>query len=157
MNSAHLHLMLTHAPVFGTIFGLALLLLGVVRKSEDIKRLSLLVFIITGILALPTYLTGEPAEKQLKALFPTTPLETAEQHEEIAILALVAVMFVGVLALAGSIIFQKGKTLPGWFTNLVLVLAIISTATLAWTANLGGKVRHTEIRYETPSSAPAGH
>jgi len=157
MNSAHLHLMLTHVPVFGTLFGLALLLLGMARKSEDVKRLSLLVFMITGILALPTYLTGAPAENQLRNLFPTTPLETAEQHEEVAILALVAVLFVGMLALAGSVIFQKGKLLPGWFTKLVLVLAIISTAALAWTANLGGKVRHTEIRHQEPAAAPSGH
>jgi DNA processing protein len=39
MNAAHFHLLLTHAPVFGTLFALFLLLFGVMRKNEDLKRI----------------------------------------------------------------------------------------------------------------------
>ncbi len=157
MNSAHLHLLLTHAPIFGTLAGLFLLLFGAARKSEQVKRLGLLFFIMTAAVTLPTYLTGAPSAQQLKSAFPTMPLEIAEQHEEVAILALVAVLFLGVLALAGSFLFQKAKNIPGWFTATVVALAIVSMVSLAWTATLGGKVRHTEIRNEAPPPPQEGH
>ena len=44
MNWAHVHLMLSHLPVVGTIFGVLLLLLALLRKSEELKRVSLGVF-----------------------------------------------------------------------------------------------------------------
>lgn len=157
MNAAHLHLFLTHAPIFGVLFGILLLLLGWLRKSEELKRLSLWFFVLAAVLVIPTYLTGAPANKYLKNLMPTTPMETADQHEEIAMIALVAVLFVGLLALTGAFMFNKGKNIPNWFSGLIIALALISTASLAWTSNLGGKIRHTEIRNETPASAPAGH
>jgi hypothetical protein len=157
MNAAHFHLFLTHVPVFGTLFGIFLLLFGGLRKNEELKRLGLWVLIVTGLLVLPTYLTGSPANRYVKDLMPTMPMETADQHEEIAILALVAVLFVGILSVAGVVIFQKGKIIPGWFISLMLAIALISTAALTWTANLGGKVRHTEIRAQDPLAPTSAH
>ncbi len=157
MNAAHLHLFFTHAPFAGVVFGILLLLLGLFRKSEELKRVSLWLFILSALLVLPTYLTGAPANNYMRKLMPTMPMETADQHEEIAILALVAVLFVGLLALAGSVMFTKEKNIPRWFVGVLLTVAIISTAALAWTANLGGKVRHTEIRSPSPAEAPGGH
>src|SRR5690242_3661771 len=119
MNAAHFHLFLTHAPVFGTLFGLFLLLFGALRKNDDLKRLAFWVLIITGLLVIPTYLTGTPARLHVKNLMPTMPMEKADQHEEIAMLSLVAVLFVGVLALAGVFIFQKSKAVPCWFVSLL--------------------------------------
>jgi len=63
MNWAHIHLSLNHLPVVGIIFGVLLLLLALLRKSEELKRVSLGVFVLTALIALPVYFTGEPAEK----------------------------------------------------------------------------------------------
>ena len=60
MNWAHIHLSLNHLPVVGTFFGVLLLLLALLRKSEELKRGSLGVFALTALLALPIYFTGEP-------------------------------------------------------------------------------------------------
>jgi asparagine N-glycosylation enzyme membrane subunit Stt3 len=60
MNWAHIHLSLNHLPVVGTFFGVLLLLLALLRKSEELKRVSLGVFVLTALLALPVYFTGEP-------------------------------------------------------------------------------------------------
>lgn len=40
MNWAHVHLSLNHLPVVGTFFGVLLLLLALLRKSEELKRVS---------------------------------------------------------------------------------------------------------------------
>ena len=61
MNVAHLHLMLNHIPVVGMGFGLALVGLALLRKSEELKRISLGFLIVIALLAIPAYLTGEQA------------------------------------------------------------------------------------------------
>ena len=44
MNFAHLHLLLNHFPIIGTIVGLGLFLLSLVGKNEDLRRSSLIIF-----------------------------------------------------------------------------------------------------------------
>lgn len=62
MNPAHLHLMLNHIPVLGTAFCMVLVGSALIQKSEELKRVSLGAFVIVALLAIPAYLTGEPAE-----------------------------------------------------------------------------------------------
>jgi di/tricarboxylate transporter len=157
MNPAHLHILLTHAPFFATLFGIFLLLFGLVRKSEELKRIGLWVFALAAIITIPTYLTGTPANEFMKKLMPTMPLQHADQHEEIALIAMVAVIFLGVLALVGAVIFKKSQGLPNWFAGVLLAIALLSSSALAWAGNLGGKIRHTEIRQETPGALPQSH
>ena len=52
-------------------------------------------------------------------------------------------------------LFRKQNTLPGWFLSLTLVLALLASALMGWTAHLGGRIRHPEIR-ETPAE-PTPH
>jgi hypothetical protein len=146
MNSAHLHLITTHVPVFGTLLGFGLLLLGLLKKSEELKRTSLLVFVLSAVLTVPTYLSGSPAAEQMKTVMPGMSMEPGEQHAEIAILALAGSLILGVASLAGLIMFRRGRNLSGGFLMLSVVLGLVVCALMAWTANLGGKVRHTEIR-----------
>jgi uncharacterized membrane protein len=52
----------------------------------------------------------------------------------------------GVVALAGLILFRHAEKLPGWIVAATLVLSIATSGLMGWTANLGGQIRHTEIR-----------
>jgi hypothetical protein len=60
--------MLNHIPVLGIAFGLALVSLALLRKSEELKRISLGFLIVIALLASPAYLTGEPAEELVENL-----------------------------------------------------------------------------------------
>lgn len=51
----------------------------------------------------------------------------------------------GVAALAGIVTFYR-RSPPGWFRGLILLLAVASSALMAWTGHLGGQVMHAEIR-----------
>jgi hypothetical protein len=51
------------------------------------------------------------------------------------------------------IVYRRDRPIPGWFTGLVLVLALLTTAAMTWTANLGGKIRHLEIQSESSNEA----
>ena len=145
MNWAHVHLMLSHLPVVGTIFGVLLLLLALLRKSEELKRVSLGVFVLTALLALPVYFTGEPAEKVVEHL-PSVTESLIEEHEDAALFALLMAGSAGVVALAGLILFRRAERLPGWVVGAALVLSLSTSGLMGWTANRGGRIRHTEIR-----------
>ena len=152
MNWAHVHLMLTHLPVIGTIFGVLLLLLALLKKSEELKRVSLGIFVLTALLALPVYFTGEPAEKVVEHL-PGVAEPMIERHEDAALFALLTAGGAGVVALAGLILFRRAEKLPGWIVAATLVLSLATSGLMGWMANLGGQIRHTEIRtgFMTPA------
>ena len=145
MNAAHLHLILNHLPVLGTAFGLALLVFAQWKKSDEVKRVALGVLVLVTLLAVPAYLTGEPAEDMVENL-PGVAHAIVEQHEEAAQVAFIAQIILGVGALGGMIAFRRGRTIPNWFAVSVLAAALVVSALMARTANLGGEVRHTEIR-----------
>jgi uncharacterized membrane protein len=147
MNSAHFHLMLNHVPVLGTAFGLALLAWALLRKNEELRRTSLGFLIIVALLAIPTYLTGQPAEELVENL-PGVDKPAIEQHEEAAELAFVGILVVGAAALTGLIFFRRGKSVPNSFSVMILVLSLIVFVLMARTANLGGLIRHLETRQD---------
>jgi len=93
----------------------------------------------------PTYLTGAPAEGTVKGL-PGVSNNYIESHEETATIAFVGVLVVGACALAGLVFSRSGRAVPGWLGYSVLVAVVVGGGLMAWTANLGGQVRHTEIR-----------
>ena len=154
MSATHVHLMLNHVPVLGVVFGLGLLTLGLWRKNDLLDKAALSVLVIVALVAVPVYLTGEPAEDVAKPL-PGVSTAVLEQHEELAAYAFGGVVAVGALALGGLLWFHSGKPLPIPFVCVVLALSVVVAGVMAWTANLGGQVRHSEIRTGTAQSAIA--
>jgi uncharacterized membrane protein len=152
MNWAHIHLLLNHLPVVGTILGVLLLLFALLRKSEELKRVSLGVFVFTALLALPAYFTGEPAEEVVEHL-PGVAKSLIEKHENAALFALLMDGGAGVVALAGLILFRRAERLPGWIVAAALVLSPATSGLMVWTANLGGRIHHTEIRADFKAPA----
>ena len=63
MNDAHLHLLVNHFPITGTIFGFLVLLGGLYFKSTSIKNTAYLLFIIATTFTVFSMVTGEGAEK----------------------------------------------------------------------------------------------
>jgi uncharacterized membrane protein len=145
MNPAHLHLMLTHVPVLGALFGLLLLLLAVLQGNHELKRTSLWVFVLAAAAVVPTYFSGRPATTFLAKLMPGVFMDAGDQHAEVAVLALIASSMLGVVALVGLLIYRRGTRASGWFTAFTLLLAVLTAGLMVWTASLGGHIRHTEL------------
>ncbi|HLK32624.1 MAG TPA: hypothetical protein VKT29_06005 [Terriglobales bacterium] len=142
MSSAHIHLILNHIPVMGIAFAAAIMAFAMLRPSSELKKLSLVFFVFIALAAIPTYLTGEPAEKSLTGY--NVPTAVIERHEEAAGAALAGVEILGVIALAGLVLFRR-TTPPQWFFAGCLAIALAIGGIMAWTANLGGQIRHPEI------------
>jgi uncharacterized membrane protein len=144
MNPNHLHLLLNHLPVLGTLFGLLLFVVAYIRRSEELTRASLVVFVLAGAAAVAAYLTGEGAEEVVENIGISDAL--IELHESAAFYALVAAIVLGVFAL-GSLLFYYYRTrLPRSLSLTVLVLAIAASGLMAWTADLGGQIRRPELQ-----------
>ena len=60
-------------------------------------------------------------------------------------MTLAGCILLGILALAGLILF-RGRAVAGWFGLLLLAVALVVGSLVIWTANLGGQIRHSEIR-----------
>ena len=87
VTAAHIHLFLCHVPVMAIVFGLGGLAFGLWRGSREIQKAALGMFIVAAVLAVPSYLTGEPASGTIKGL-PGFSERILEQHQASAGVAL---------------------------------------------------------------------
>jgi hypothetical protein len=144
-SGAHLHLILNHLPVVGSVFALLLLAWGMCRRSDDVKRAALGATVIVALLAIPTYMTGEPAWEDIMGI-PGDNDPFIESHQSAAQFAFGAAALAGVVALVAWIMGRKGKPISSGMAALVLVLLLATAGLMSWVAHLGGLIRHTEIR-----------
>jgi uncharacterized membrane protein len=145
MDPAHLHLLLNHLPVIGTVFGLLILMSGYILKQPPVKKTALLVFILSAVFALPAFLSGEGAEEVVEGLA-VVENSFVETHEE---WASVYVWFAGGLGILAAItlLFDFRKlAFSKYLYGVVLLLSLISIGISSRVSTTGGEIRHTEIR-----------
>lgn len=149
MNLGYLHLALTHLPVVGIMFGVVLFVAALVRKSNELKSASLWAFSIIALLAVAVLLTGEPAEdmvKKIPGIIESEIESVIGPHEHLAVTAVISTVILGLISAIGLVSFRKTGTFSKGLTTAVLILSLISAGLMGKVANLGGKIRHTEIR-----------
>jgi uncharacterized membrane protein len=150
MNAAQIHLALNHAPLFLSLIGGGILLLGMIKKNESFRNLSLYFLIAAAVFTIPVFLTGEGTEELVEHL-PGVNENAIEEHEEMAKISLIIINIMGGLALIGLLIRNKTSMIRILFSGLVF-LSLGSFVTMAQTAHLGGLIRHTEIQNGTSAN-----
>lgn len=148
MDTTHLHLLLNHFPIIGTFMGSTLLLWGFIKKQDSIKSGAAAILSVMAVIAVPVFLTGEPAEESVENL-PGVAEAMISLHEEAAEIALWLMGITGLASLL-SLLFawQKRKTANAMYITSLL-LSLICFAAMARTGYLGGQIRHSEIRTGT--------
>lgn len=144
MNAVHLHLALTHLPVVATLVALILLAVALWRRADGLLRTGAAVALGAALATAPVYLSGEPAEEQVEEL-PGVSERLIEHHEDAAGIAAAAVAVLGLAAAASLFAFRR-TPIPRPAGTALLALALVATALFGRTANLGGQIRHSEIR-----------
>lgn len=148
----HLHMIINHIPTSGIGYAIALLAMGIFWRKPALLTVSLALLVFGALITIPVYLTGLQAEEVAEHALRLPNLEHyVEHHEESGLMTLVAAEVVGFLALIGLWAVRVGKALPRWFFPVLLVLTIASAGVFSRTANLGGQIRHTEIRQDALS------
>lgn len=152
----HAHLLLNHLPIIITGLGLVLLAFGMSRRDDSIARTGLVFFVGAALAALPTYLTGEPAEEAVEDL-PGVVKSLIEEHQDAALIAALVVGALGLYSLWALWRYRGQPALPRLVSRVALVGALAGSGLMVWTGLLGGQIRHTEVRADTTTAdVPAG-
>ncbi len=144
MSQAHLHLLITHLPIVGSILGTLVLIYGLWAKSKDTTLAAYYLLIISSLGSVIAYLTGEAAEESVENIQGVAE-SAIEQHEEFALIGFVALIVLGCFALLGVFLTLKKSAWNNKTAWLTLFIGFISFGLIAWTGYLGGQIRHTEV------------
>ena len=150
----HLHLLLNHFPIIGTIVGLGLFLASFLKKGESMRRASLIVFASMALLTIPTFLSGVGAQEIVRQ--PGVSRALIQRHEGAAMLSLWFMLATGGLALLG--LWQEYvASRPSRGTVLaILVVSIVTVVLMGRTGNTGGDIRHPELGAATQGAVAEG-
>ncbi len=154
MDLTHIHLLLNHFPTIGTIIGGGLFVLSLFMKSDDLKLASLVILLGIALLAIPTYMSGNGAQDGIHSL-PGVSKSMIETHEGAALVAMAFMELTGAFAWLGLWQFRRLRCVPSWNLGVILILTVVSFGLMARASNLGGEIRHAEIRASQGSVTPA--
>ena len=124
MNDAHLHMVVNHFPIIGTIFGLGILIAGIFMKNTVIKNVAYILFIVAAIFAAVSMATGEGAEEIAEKL-PSVTHQIIHEHEEMAEKLALVLYALGVISLLGLYLNFKKHTKAAAVSYIALVVALI--------------------------------
>jgi formate hydrogenlyase subunit 3/multisubunit Na+/H+ antiporter MnhD subunit len=139
-----MHLLLNHAPVIGIFVILFVFAAALARKNDAIAKLGLVMLVGVAVVTVAVFFTGEPAEEAVENLAGVS--ETLiHSHEEAAEAAFIATGIAGAAALLLLFAYRR-RQLSRWALGASFALTLVVSGLMAWTANLGGQIRHSEIR-----------
>ena len=141
----HLHIVLNHFPLIGSLFVLGLLIASAYMKNDGMRRVSLILFVVLGLLAIPTYITGAAAGWAYQGR-PDMSTQILDAHRDAALLAFV---FLGLTGIASWLVLWRERRFArtsnaGLYT--VLALGCVALLTTIETGSLGGTVLRPELR-----------
>ena len=144
-NAPHWHLLLNHFPSIGTVIALALLLTSLYLKSEELKRTSLVLFVLMALCAIPTYITGAATGWAIGGVDGIS-MDMIAVHQDAALLAFTTMGLTGCFSWLALWQYRRFSGALNWNIWVVLVLAILSVGFMTQTGSLGGDINHPEIR-----------
>ncbi len=143
MNAAHLHLLLAHLPVVGTLAATLIVAYTLMRFLPATRDLALATIVLVAVTAVAAYATGGGAERILMDI--GTRESVIDPHEESAEVALIASLVTA--AVAGVAWLARGNAdIEKKIFVLLLLLTLGTSVLYARTALLGGGIRHTEMQ-----------
>ena len=146
MNSAHLHLVLTHFPPVLSIGGAFSAAAGLLlrRRRDDLIRLALVLLVIVGAMMPIVYIAGDRAADRIGRV-EGVQQEAIAPHQRAATIALAISVCAGALAGTLLIVERRRGSLSTWLRAVAVAAAFATALPIAWTAALGGAIHHPEI------------
>lgn len=158
MNAAHFHLVVNHLPIIFPIVGVIVTLIGIIFKSEAVRRTALLIFLLGSLSAVAAVISGERAEDIVENIAGVEE-SYIERHEEAAQVFSVMSYILGGLSLLGIGLSLKESKFSNILTGVIVVYALVVIYFGKETGTTGGEIRHPEIRagYVNASANPNTH
>lgn len=155
MNPVHVHLLLNHFPIIGTLIGVVLLALGIFRKESVLRFVGASIIVVMAIITLPVNKSGEAAEETVEHIQGVNE-DMLEEHEEAAEFAMFFMLLTGIVTLVTQVLDKRNHPKTNLAYIISLVLATFTLTTMVRTGFLGGQIRHTEINGQVNSSNSGG-
>jgi uncharacterized membrane protein len=152
MDYAHLHLILNHFPIIGTIIGSALMAYALYAAEIKMQKSILFLWIVFAALTPLVMNTGESAEEVVEKI-PGVSEVAMEEHEEAAEISLWMMVGLGLISIGA--LFTSGKPAGKNVALFAFFFSLIVFASMARTGYLGGQIRHTEFSANAPAGAGA--
>ncbi len=152
MNAAHIHLASVHLPVIAIPLLGIILFAGWAGKNPTVSRTALIGILVVALLTIPVFLTGEPTEEVVEHMAGISEAQI-EAHEDAATIAFVLVALSAAASLFALVAIRFRHAWASGSILAALFVTMSSSATLFWAANLGGKIRHSEISQGDSASA----
>ena len=145
MDATHIHLLLNHIPILGSLFGVILLIIGLIIKNRTLEITAIATILLASVVTIPVYLSGEEAEHKVEEYSGVSEHEL-EEHEEHAELSLWLMVASGVMALLALVAYQYAPHIVSKARIATLLITILAFIILIPLANHGGKIMHQELR-----------
>jgi uncharacterized membrane protein len=155
MSHDHLHLLLNHVPTVGAVAALGLLLLSFVRRNEHLTHAGLEALYVVALLTLPAYITGVGASRQLRDV-PGVSDVAMRMHQDAALWGFTVIELAGFLGWIALWQMRRRGHPPRAIVAATTALLVVAIAMMAGAANLGGEIRHPEIRSGAAVAEVAG-
>ncbi len=143
-SAPHWHLVLNHFPSVGTVIALGLLLASYYWRSDDLKRASLVLFLVLALLAIPTFITGH-ASAVLISNNEGVSTAAIAAHRDLGLFAFCFVGLTGAFAWFALWQYRRFARPSSWVMVAVLSLSVISLLFLTLAGSAGGHINHPEI------------
>jgi uncharacterized membrane protein len=141
---SHFHILVTVFPSVGLLFVLGLYLTGMITNTEQMKRSCLVLFVLLGLIAIPTYISGEHAMEALSK-DPKVSEDLMTYHEGWGVVALGLLGLTGLAALIGLFRYRSAERLTDNVLHLVLGLALVTLAFMVIVDEMGWDINHHEF------------
>jgi uncharacterized membrane protein len=142
---AHLHILVSVFPSVGLVFVLGLFIAAFITNHEFTKLTCLVLFGILGLLAIPTYLSGDGSMAAL-AQDPRISPAMVASHRNWAFAALAALVLTGAVAWIELWRYRRVGKLSDQALNAVLGLALVTLLLMIVVGELGWEINHFELR-----------
>jgi nicotinamide riboside transporter PnuC len=146
MNAPHWHLAINHLPVMGVFLVMLLLGYALVSGRGELYGVCLGTLMLLALATVPVFFTGRSADSALMDFTSEYDDKLIHVHEAAAKIAFIGIGVLGVIALVALWFGRRLPHVSRGVASCVFVLVVVETVLMARAANLGGNIRHPEIR-----------
>lgn len=155
MSGAQFHLAISHVPVVGSFFVLALFLAAARWRVASLWRAGLVSAVLMALCASAAMTSGPVAQDEVRSSLDPIGLELARLHEVAGQLVTAALALLAVLSLHAWLVLGPQGPRARWIAPALLVTALLAAGSGVWAASVGGRIRHLELRTGPEIPAPA--
>jgi uncharacterized membrane protein len=141
----HFHILVSVFPTVGLVFVLGLYGVAFAARNDGLKRSCLVFFVALGLLAIPTWLSGDEAMTLLAQDSKISP-RLLDAHEGWGVAALGVLGLTGLVALIELWRSRWRKSLSVDALHLVLGVALVTFVLMVIVGELGWQISHHELQ-----------